>query len=320
MIIFVTTATHAYTHAAVAESLPMVRRIAYPVLLSRRSLPRATYVFTDFDRLSAWQLEIAAHLYRVLVDAGCRVLNDPARALQRLALIRRLSIRGLNTFTAWPASEAESVDRFPVFLRTAAAHRGVLTDLLETKEALAEALETTLASGLPLSNLIIVQYRATPSPSGVFRKRALFRIGDAVAPDPSVHERHWAAKYGENGAAGAEGYAQDLEEMHSLPFAPAVLSAFQAADIDYGRADYGLVDGRPETYEINTNPMIDRLGWTHPFPDRIAAVELARARYLEAVKALDTTNAGARVKIPVTGPRAMVRRGRGAAPAYLWTP
>ncbi len=80
------------------------------------------------------------------------------------------------------------------------------------------------------------------------------------------------------------------------------------------------MNGRPETYEINTNPMLDRLGFAHPFPERIAALELARDRYLEAVAALDTGSGGGRIKIPVTGPRAMVARGRGAAPAYLWTP
>lgn len=81
MIIFVTTCSHRYTNNAIAKVLPFVRQEVYPLLFARRSLPRATYIFTDFDRLNFWQLEYAAHVFRQLSAAGCRVLNDPAAAL-----------------------------------------------------------------------------------------------------------------------------------------------------------------------------------------------------------------------------------------------
>jgi len=320
MIIVATTAAHAYTHKAISAALPMVKRLAYPVLLSRRSLPWATYIFTDLDRLSAWQLEVAAHLYRTLKDAGCRVLNDPAKALHRLALLRRLHALGVNSFNAWPAAEVDAVDAFPVFLRTAAAHRGNLTDLLETPEALRSAVFDAVKAGYPISNLMIIEYRAQPIHDDVFRKLALFRLGDAVAPDPSVHQRHWAAKYGENGVAGEQGYRDDLALVRDMPYAAAVLKAFAAADIEYGRADYGLVGAKPEIYEINTNPMLDAIGKPHPFPERTEATQVARALYLDGMAALDSGEAKGRIAIPPTGPRKMAPRGRGRSPAYLWLP
>ena len=47
------------------------------------------------DRLS-WELELTAELYRALVRAGQKVLNDPAQVLQRFALVRRLKDEGLS--------------------------------------------------------------------------------------------------------------------------------------------------------------------------------------------------------------------------------
>ena len=35
-----------------------------------RFLPRATWIFTDFDRLSFWELELAARVYRNLIGSG----------------------------------------------------------------------------------------------------------------------------------------------------------------------------------------------------------------------------------------------------------
>ena len=42
--------------------------------------------------------------------------------------------------------------------------------------------------------------------------------------------------------------------------------AFEIGGIEFGRADFGLVDGRPQVYEINTNPTIATIR-KHPVPD-----------------------------------------------------
>ncbi|PHY13529.1 hypothetical protein CSW58_05095 [Caulobacter sp. B11] len=318
MIYFVSTRAHNYAHRVLGER-PWVNRVSYARLLDKDSLPAATYIFSDFDRLGFWELERAAHVYRGLKAAGCRVLNDPARALQRLALLRRLRRDGINSFNAWPASDADLVDAFPVFLRTASAHRGNLTELLPDAASLAASLETLLREGYPLSDLIVVQYRAAPIHGDVFRKLAMFRVGEAMIPAVSVHERHWTAKYGQDGVAGEQAYLDDLQQVRTAPHAQAIRRAFEAANIDYGRADYGLVDGRPEIYEINTNPTIGRRDTPHPFAARREAQALSSDLYFKAVKALDAPAPG--VLFRAQRPALLnTPEMAGGVPPYEWTP
>ena len=319
MIVFVTTASHRYTHREIAQSLAPFRQATYPMVLTRSSLPFATYIFSDLDRLNFWQLELAAHVFRALRAAGCRVLNDPAVALQRLALLRRLHANGLNSFTAWPALERETVDRFPVFARTESAHRGVLTDLLEDRETLEAAIRKLVEQGHPLADLIVVQYCAEPIHADVFRKLSVYRLGETLVPALSVHERSWCAKYGEDGVAGELAYDEDLERVKTNPHGAAVLRAFQAACIDYGRADFGLVRGRPEIYEINTNPMIERSG-AFRFPARAQAAQLSQMAYDKAMLALDTPQRGRRVRISRPEIWRKARRRKRLAPGYGWMP
>lgn len=319
MIIFVSSVTHKYTHTLVPKSLNFVRQMSYPMLLARRRLPRATYIFSDFDRLNFWQVEVAANVYRQLEAAGCRVLNDPARALPRLALLQRLKRLGINTFSVWPAEQADLVDKFPVFVRTISAHRGNLSDLIHCKEDLLLAVDAYITDGWPISDLMISEYRAEPLHDDVFRKMAVHRVGDALFHAPSAHERNWMAKYGEVGVAGEAAYADDLKIVEDSPYAAHVLKAFDAAGISYGRADCALVEGRVETYEINTNPSMEAWG-THPFQDRFSAIKKFQASYDAAMNDLNEEKSGLTVRI--SRPKEFTPRHRylRLLPGHQWTP
>lgn len=319
MITLITTGSHTYTHRYVRKRMPAFRVMTYPELLMRRRLPAASYIFSDFDRLSFFQLELAAHVFRQLAAAGLRTLNDPARTLQRLDLLRRLHAEGVNSFKVWPASEADRVDRFPVFIRTIRAHRGVLTDLITTGPDLHTALEGLVEAGWPASDLMIAEYRAQPNADGVFRKLSSYKIGSALVATPSVHERHWAAKYGEMGAAGEDGYVADLQTVRDNPHSKALERAFALARIEYGRADFGLVDGRVEIYEINTNPMIEP-ATQHPFPERIEAFRIADERYFAALEAIDTPTGKDSVEISLPASLSRRRRRVRMMPGYQWMP
>jgi hypothetical protein len=317
MIYFLSTGSHSYTHKTVAHDVPAFQVLTYPWALASRRLERATYIFSDHDRLSFWQLELAAHLYRQLASAGCRVLNDPARSLQRLGLLRRLRAEGLNSFTAWPAEDAPEIDRFPVFLRTQSAHRGVLSDLLGSREALAGALDDLLDRGFPLKDLMIVEYCAEPVRDDLFRKLSVYRIGEALVAAPCVHERHWSAKYGQLGVADQDLYDDDFRLVRDNPFADHARRVFDLARIDYGRIDFGLVNGRPEVYEINTNPYVAPT-FEHPFAVRLEAAKLSYERQLRAIAALDTPRGGRPVAI-VPHPETLAHgRRRRLAPGYQW--
>ena len=132
LLIFVFTGAHRYTHKQLPQwpGMPRHQVWSYERLLHKTRLPIATYIFGDFDRLSAWDLELAARAARALQAGGARVLNDPARVLQRYALLRKLHTAGINGFQAWSLDHDGEPERYPVFLRTASAHRGPLTDLL----------------------------------------------------------------------------------------------------------------------------------------------------------------------------------------------
>lgn len=320
MIVFVSTSSHKYAHRAVAQNLSVVKQVTYPTLFARRRLPVATYVFSDFDRLNFWQLEMAAGVFSQLRAAGGRCINDPAKAQDRLTLLQQLKKSGLNTFSVWPAIDVDQVDKFPVFIRTIRAHRGNLTDLIRTPQDLRRELECLVAAGRPLSDLMIAEYRAEPLFDDVYRKLAAYRVGDRVFHAPSVHERSWTAKYGELGIAGADAYRTDLDIMQSNPFEDTLTKAFELANVEYGRIDFGLVGGRPEIYEINTNPSMEGFGdFDHPFEDRRKAIEFSERAYIDALTALDTpTGDVVGIKRPQTfTPRSRLRR---LLPGYQWTP
>ena len=315
----VSTASHAYTHKEITATLPFFRQMTYPALFTHRRLPRATYIFSDFDRLNFWQVELAAHVYRILKAAGCRVMNDPARVLSRLGLLRRLNAEGVNSFNAWPASEASAVDRFPAFIRTISAHRGNLTDTLPDKATLVAELDRLVDSGLPLSDLMISEYRAAPVRDDVFQKLSIYRIGDRLFQGPSVHERHWSAKYGEHGLGGAETYAKDLRSIQENPHRHILLKAFNLASIDYGRADFGIVNGQPEIYEINTNPSMD-MAREHPFEDRVRAIDITKNLYNDAMREVDGTNDVEQIRISRPDQFTPKQKLRRVFPGHQWTP
>ncbi len=297
MIIYVATAAHLRSHKALASAMPWFRRMPYELLLPRGALPAATYIFTDFDRLNFWSLELAAHVYRQLQAAGCRVLNDPARVLQRLELLRRLNREGINDFKVWSAYEAAQVDRFPVFLRTISAHRGVLSNPLADAAALARTLEWRVAAGYPISDLMIVEYRAEPYRDDLFRKPSVYRVGDRMVACPSVHQGSWRVKSGSDGVASEQDYRDDLERVRTNPYADQALRACEAGAIEFGRADIGVSGGRTQIYEINTNPTLPLDRVVHPVAARVEAFRESNAAYRAALLAIDTPAARGRVKI-----------------------
>lgn len=297
MITLLCTGAHSYTHRLLERDPGFAFRwMGYNRALRSPLLARSTYIFGDLDRLGFWELELAAVLYRDLKAAGLRVLNDPARVLQRFALLRQLKDAGLNRFDVWRADDGRMPDRYPVFLRTQSAHRGPLSDLLADEAKARAALTAALDQGHPLKDLMFAEYCAEANENGVFRKLAEFKVGERTIPTLSVHERQWAAKFGERGVAGAELYADELEIMRSDRFGPAAAKAFKVAGIDYGRADFALVGGHPQFYEINTNPTIELQG-DHPFTDRLKSEQVFLKGLREAFAEIDTPAGGRAIRL-----------------------
>jgi hypothetical protein len=80
-----------------------------------------------------------------------------------------------------------------------------------------------------------------------------------------------------------------------------VLPAFERGHVEYGRADFSLVGGRPQVYEINTNPSFGRLR-EHPYPIRLASFRLVLERLQDALAEIDGPASGAPIPLPDTRP------------------
>jgi hypothetical protein len=297
VITFLSTAQHKYTHDVLKKTGRFeFKSLSYNSAFRAKVLPRGTYVFADADRLGFWELELAARLYRVLQAAGVKVLNDPATLRQRYSLLRELHHQGFNRFTVWQADDSSRPARYPVFLRTQSAHRGTLSELLDTEEQIQDAIRAAVAKGIPMRELILVEYCAEPLRPGLFRKLATFRVGDRMVSTTCVHESHWSAKYGELGIAPQDVYDDEYAIVSENRWGEPLRKAFEIAGAQYGRVDFALVGGQPQAYEINTNPMHDRIT-RHPFPIRVKADETFYQRFYDAICEIDTDAKGAAVAI-----------------------
>ena len=303
MIIFLVTADHRYTHQRLLTETggPDVAILFYHELFANAQVPAGTYVFTDFDRFSFWQLEVATETFRVIKSSGSLTLNDPGRVRQRYALLRQLQREGINRFGVYRVEAGEMPERYPVFLRSEDSHQGPVSELLADSDALKAAIDDVLTKGeVPERHLIAVEYAAEPTPEGVFRKMAAYRIGDRIVPTPAVHQRSWIAKEGERGAASEALYRQENEEMRSNPFRDVLMRAFSIANIEYGRADFSMVAGNVQIYEINTNPALPQGNIQHPSEARRDSREYSWKEYISALRAIDTTGGSA---ITLEGPK-----------------
>lgn len=310
-IISVTTGHQLWTQLPVARELADrgVRhdRWSYQRLFNTLFLPPAAYIFTDFDRLSPWHVELAARIYLQLKGEGLPVFNDPRNHMPRWAQLRHWHKKGINNFTCWLPMLGEMPERYPAFLRTVNSHRGVESGLLHNEADAAKALHDALAKGLTLQDLVFIEFAAEPAKgSDRYRKYAAYRVGSKVVRSLAVTEDNWVAKMGSLGSATDEHYAADLVEHENYPRVDFINRGFEAVGLEFGRIDYGFVDGKPQIYELNTNPMM-AWGGAHPNKDRRSANVIVRRQYCDAMQTISHAPDRPRLNAIFTIPRPMTR-------------
>lgn len=287
MIIFVVRQGHAYTVEEVPRAIGIeVRVMAYRTLLTLAELPRATYIFTDHDRIPPHSLRRAAAVWRRLRDDGMRVLNDPARMLSRYGLLRRLHAAGFNSFNAYRVEDGVMPAQWPAFLRCEGDHVGPVSGLIHGPDEMRRAIDGAVAGGIPLASLLIIEYAAEEIRPGLFRKYGCFRIAGTGFADLCVDHSDWVAKIGRLDVTPADLLDDEFRILCEDPHGAALAPAFDIAGIDYGRADFGFVAGRPQVYEINTNPEI-AFECEHPQGLRRRSYGQFREHYLAALQAID---------------------------------
>jgi hypothetical protein len=356
MIVFLATRQHSYTLKTLHDGgygipLPEIRVLPYEEMLLAEYLPRATYVFTDIERLSVWERIVAAEVYRALQDAGCRCLNDPGKVKTRYSLLRALHHAGINPFRAWRLDDAilagltdaqppaavrsargrmrsatdrllrrempEPAIRFPVFLRTDGDHDRAMTDPVATPAALAELVQDILHAGVPASGVVMIEYCSEPLAPGVWARFGTMRIGEMFSADHAVIENNWVVKAGTLGLATPEMFAWEHRQVAENTTAAALVPAFAIAGIEYGRCDHATVAGREVVYEINTNPQL-KAPTPQRLPIRDETLRIAQERFAAGLHAIDSGN-GEALRI-ARGPRGRRQAEAGAAPVMQFRP
>jgi hypothetical protein len=269
VIAYLVTGTHSYTMTWYLRTwgIGLARRIKvleYEHLPPVQEVKATTWIFSDLDRLSAEEIDDVSDLWARLsrADPPVQLLNDPRRVLGRYELLRRLHDRGINTFRPYRLSELPRTPRFPVFLREEGQHVGALSGLVTTSEALDQVVSIALAEGYQEDALLIVEFCDTSDETGTYRKFGAFCVGGRIVPRHLIVSRDWQVKV-ELDRVDSRKLEEERSFLTENPHAATLRNCFRLANIDYGRIDYSLHDGKPQVWEINTNPMPVSLPWEH---------------------------------------------------------
>lgn len=333
MLYYVAREQHRYTIDRLLGSIvqagrqpPDHLRVAtYEELLAVKRAPIGSYVFTDLDRLTPYEIEAAAEIARAVQNADERAIvsNWPHRVLGRYALLRRLHEAGLNDSNVWRLDEERMPSGYPVFIRREQDALGPETPLLHNESEYRAAIAQLRDRGHPLLGRIAVQFCDSADATGTYRKYgALYFRGDVV-PQHLFLSREWMVKRSTL-ELSPDMMAEEETYVFDNPHVDQIRAIFALAETDFGRIDYTIVDGRVQTFEINTNPNFPRMRLD---PDgrlrrRLHAVE----RTLAGFKAMDggTTRLGVvrfrtpKPKLHRLRNRSIGRRARDLAALARW--
>jgi hypothetical protein len=280
MLYYVTRELHSYT---IDDFLACFRRcgiappdflrpITYEALFANKRAPLGNYVFTDLDRLSGYEIDAATEIACAIssADPGAAIINWPNRVLGRYALLRHLHEAGLNSFGVWRLDEERLPSRYPVFIRREQDALGPESGLLQDETEYRTAITALQNSGKGLAGRVAVQFCQQPDADGIYRKYGAFCFRGQIVPQHLFLSKNWNVKRStiELSAAMIE---EEERYVFGNPHAEQLRSIFELARIDFGRADYAIVNGRIEIFEINTNPTFPRM--------RLDRKERARRRH-----------------------------------------
>lgn len=263
--------------------------VFYEEMFYHGKAPVGHYIFTDFDRLTQYDITYANKVAEAVkaVAGSAVILNHPLRVKERVPLLATLFSSGINDFQAVRLDTGARPERYPVFVRAEDGAFGAETGLLHGEDEFDQAVADLSARGIPLKGRIAVEYNAQPDSRGIYRKYGAFRVGDSIIPQHLLYSDSWMVKGLTNMPEIHDSISsEELEYVQSNPHAEELMNIFELAGIDYGRVDYGFVDGRLQVYEINTNPWFP--SFDHRGDDRAARRPIIKRRLESAFATLDT--------------------------------
>jgi hypothetical protein len=261
--------------------------VPYENLSDLKSASAGSYIFSDLERLNTAQCRMATQFWEQLVASGMpvRLLNHPQRTMRRYQLLQTLHEHGMNDFRAYRLTEAVGSYRFPVFLRGENDHAGSLTGLLRTQRDLNDAILKLFREEAKLETILVVEYCDTSDAQGEFRKYSAFIVGDEIIPRHVIFSRNWVLKFPD--LLEERRLDEERAYLKDNPHADWLRTVFALARVTYGRIDYGICNGRPQVWEINTNPIV-MFPPNHYHASHLPAQDWFAGRIRLALEALDT--------------------------------
>lgn len=232
--------------------------IPYRSLVRKKNFPKGLYIFSDLELLNAKPFRdtvLAIHRQLSSQPDHYKILNDPNTTLSRYPLLRKLYDQGLNSFNVYRLDEDLSRARYPVFLRRADDHRGPQTGLLRAPQDLRAQIGQLKSAGENLNDWLVTEYCDVSDPDGIFRKYSSFIMDGVIIPRHILFGNDWVLKYSKKDL-NPSFHSEELKFLESNLYQDQLLAIFKTAGIQYGRIDFGVLEGRIQTWEINTNPMI----------------------------------------------------------------
>ena len=332
MIFFVTTQSHSVTlrNVVVRHGRRRCRQWTYEDLFRASSIPSGTWIFTDHERLSDYEQAFAAHIATKLENEGSRVLNHPALVRNRFEILRRFKEAGINSFSAMRCESSPRPSRFPVFIRNTYDHESPNSTLIENQEDLDAELVQMERRGIPLNGKLVIEYAGEELAPGVWARLSTYRIADKTIAHHMAFDHSWIVKDGFNKEA-MENHPEkdrflDLERNFVTQnlYADVLAKAFALARIEYGRADFSIVNNRVQIYEINTNPYHGALTTIlrEAHPQRCEVQRQSEDELQNAIVRLDQAG-GNRIEIGATLRQRMlqkIKRRYWAGVRVVWRP
>lgn len=241
---------------------PHIQPLSYHDFYNDRELKNGVVIFTGLNVLTDVQRKIAVEISEQLTDRDLdlHLMNHPNKVLGRFDLLKMLHKKGLNSFKAYRLSETSSDEiNFPVFIREEHNHTGSISEIINDPESFKKAVNELEDHGFKKESLLVVEYLNTSDETGLFRKYSVQKFGDKIIPRYLSLDFHWVVKENSELPKDRELYTdervqEEVRFMKENPHEEELRKIFDIAGIEFGRIDYSLLNGKIQTWEINTLP------------------------------------------------------------------
>ncbi|MEO1242289.1 MAG: hypothetical protein AAFX54_10285 [Pseudomonadota bacterium] len=205
------------------------------------------------------------------------MLNRPPKPQRRYSLLKTLYQRGVNNANIFRLDDPESLDkvRFPCFIRAENSHLfGDAPKLLFDRGDIVSEMDRMKQNGLTTYGKVLCEFEETGEENGRYVKYSYFKVGGSLIAAHRYEGEEWFLKHYTDDyiEENPESLLRERDFLTEQPYQTEVEMAFDIANIDYGRIDFGKrQDGGIHVYEINTNPTILHINEIHPKRRELAA-------------------------------------------------